>query len=188
MVLVFSAPRKLNKNTYETKKLFVVLSLSCLCLCASAQKKDHRDPGFRGYAAITDQLGVFVGDDFSLGHMFDRKNYLGLGVSAFTLPSHSLPFYGNVFGEYRHYFKESKNSMFIGSKAGFSHSFKYDEKPGITFKNGIMVEPNFGWSWGLKSGNALELLLGVNLTMPVGERRTSRSIMPLPKIGFAFSF
>ena len=172
----------------KLKKLFVALSLVCLCLCASAQTKDHRDPGFRGYAAITDQLGVFVGADFAVGKMFDRKNFLGVGVSAFVLPNDVLPLFGSVFGEYRHYFKETKNSMFIGSKVGYCHGFKYEDKYGMTFKNGILVEPNFGWSWGLKSGNALELLIGANVVAPLGETRTSRKLLPLPKIGFAFSF
>ena len=187
MVLAFVC-LDLNHLLMKTKRFLAAIALACLCLCASAQTKDHRDPGFQGYAAITDQLGVFVGADVSLGAMLDRMNYLGAGVGAFVYPGDEWPLYGNLFVDYRHYFKDAKNSFFLGSKLGFSHAFGYDDLPQMTYNNGILAEPNLGWSWGLKSGNALELAIGATMLAPVGERRTNRNLMCLPKISFGFSF
>ena len=187
MVLDFDCP-DLNHLIMKIKRFLAAITLACLCLCASAQTKNHRDPGFRGYAAITDQLGVFVGADVSLGTMLDRKNYLGAGIGAFAFAGDEWPLFGNLFLDYRHYFKDAKNSFFMGSKLGFSHGFGYNKTPQMTYNNGILAEPNLGWSWGLKSGNALELAIGATLLAPVGERRSDRKLMCLPKISIGFSF
>lgn len=171
------------------KKIVLSIVLTGICLSAVAQRRDYRDPGFKGSVAITDQLGVFVGGDVSMGYMFDRKNYLGGGVGAFIFPKDGdIPVYGNAFADYRHYFKDAKDSMFIGSKLGFSHAFSYETNGGVTYKNGILFEPNFGWSWTLKSGHGLELGLGATLIAPVGDYRSDKKILPLPKISFGFSF
>ena len=171
------------------KKFLIAIALTGICFGAAAQTKDYRDPGFKGSVAITDQLGVFVGGDVSLGYMFDRKNYLGGGVGAFVFPKDGdIPVDGNLFADYRHYFKDTKNSMFAGSKLGFSHAFNYMDNSGVTYHNGILLEPNFGWSWGLKSGHGLELSLGATLLAPVGESRTDKKVLAMPKISFGFSF
>lgn len=171
------------------KRIIVSITLTAICFGAVAQTKDYRDPGFKGSVAITDQLGVFVGGDVSLGYMFDRKNYLGAGVGAFVFPKgEDMPVYGNVFADYRHYFKDTRNSMFIGSKLGFSRAFSYATNGGVTYQNGILLEPNFGWSWALRSGHGLELGLGASLIAPVGEYRSDKKILPLPKISFGFNF
>ena len=171
------------------KKLFIAIALTGICFGAVAQTKDYRDTGFKGSFAITDQLGVLVGGDVSLGYMFDRKNYLGGGAGAFIFPKDGdIPVYGNAFADYRHYFKDTRNSMFIGSKLGFSHAFSYETNSGVTYRNGVLLEPNFGWSWGLKSGHGLELGLGATLIAPVGDYRSDRKILPLPKISFGVSF
>ena len=76
----------------------------------------------------------------------------------------------------------------MGIKAGWSHAFNYNSNSGIKFKNGILIEPNIGGSWLLKSGNGLILGFGVAMIFPVGDFRTDKKIFPLPKISFGFEF
>ena len=173
----------------NVRKTIIVLAMASICMGTAAQTRDYRNPGFKGSVAVTDQLGVFVGADVSLGKMLNRKNYIGGGVSGYLFPKDGeIPVYGNIFGEYRHYFKDAGKSMFAGSKAGLAHAFNYDNNDSITFQNGILLEPNFGWSWGLKSGHGLELGLGATLIAPFGDTRTARKVIGLPKLAFGFSF
>ena len=40
----------------------------------------------------------------------------------------------------------------------------------------------------MKSGNGLTLGLGAALYMPVGESRTDKKVLPMPKLSFGFEF
>ncbi len=172
------------------KTKLIISTLAFLFLISSsvfAQNGIGRSRGYHGSIAVTDQLGVFVGAETSHGYMFDSHNYIGLGIGGFILPNDSLPIYMNTFIDYHNYLRE-KNTFVLGLKAGWSHAFNYLEDSGIQYQNGVLFEPNAGWSWRLKSGNGLCLGLGASMILPLGNSRTSRKILPLPKISFGFEF
>lgn len=169
----------------------IILSfvLMGMCLAVSAQVNDFRNPGFKVSVALTDQLGVFVGADVSMGYMLTRQHYLGIGVGTFFLPKdETIPFYGNLFADYRYFFKPARNSLFAGSQLGFSHAFNYGRDTGIQYWNSLLLSPNVGWYWGHKSGKGLMLGLGATLIAPIGGARTDRKILALPKISFGLEF
>lgn len=167
--------------------LAILFITSLLATNSFAQSEIKRRSGYYGNITITDHLGVFVGLETSHGYMFDKHNYLGAGVGGFILPNNNHPTYMNTFLDYHCYLKE-KNSFVLGMKAGWSHAFNYNSNSGIKFKNGILIEPNIGGSWLLKSGNGLILGFGVAMIFPVGDFRTDKKIFPLPKISFGFEF
>ena len=172
------------------KHIKLIISLGFLLLIAAsayAQNSNDRSEGYRGNLAITDHLGVFIGVETSHGYMFDSHNYLGLGIGGFVLPNESHPTYMNAFIDYHNYLRDN-NTLVLGVKAGWSHAFNYQKDSGIKFENGILCEPNIGWSWSLNSGNGLYLGLGASLIFPLGESRTEKTVLPMPKISFAFEF
>lgn len=172
------------------KHIKLIISLGFLLLIAAsayAQNSNDRSEGYRGNLAITDHLGVFIGAETSHGYMFDSHNYLGLGIGGFVLPNESHPTYMNAFIDYHNYLRDN-NTLVLGVKAGWSHAFNYQKDSGIKFENGILCEPNIGWSWSLNSGNGLYLGLGASLIFPLGESRTEKTVLPMPKISFAFEF
>lgn len=168
--------------------IVLTAALSLMGLNLMAQSKDYRSTGYHGNVMITDHLGVFVGAETSHGYMFDRHNYLGAGVGGFVFPNESHPTYMNAFIDYHHYLKDKPGTFVMGMKAGYSHAFNYEGNGGITFKNGVLVEPNVGWSWQLRSGKGLSLNLGASMIVPVGESRTNKKVILLPKLSFGFAF
>ncbi len=172
------------------KHIKLIISLGFLLLIAAsayAQNSNDRSEGYHGNLAITDHLGVFIGAETSHGYMFDSHNYLGLGIGGFVLPNESHPTYMNAFIDYHNYLRDN-NTLVLGVKAGWSHAFNYQKDSGIKFENGILCEPNIGWSWCFNSGNGLYLGLGASLIFPLGESRTEKTVLPMPKISFAFEF
>ena len=120
--------------------------------------------------------------------MFDRHNYLGVGVGGFIFPNSSHPTFMNAFLDYHNYLSKKASTPVLGLKAGGSHSFNYEGLSGVKFKNAVLIEPSLGWSWGLKSGKGLTLGLGAALYLPVGESRTDKKVLPMPKLSFGFEF
>ena len=174
----------------KTKYITLTLALAVVSICsvsAYAQNNNGRAPGYHGNLAITDHLGVFIGAETSHGYMFDSHNYLGLGIGGFVLPNDSHPTYMNAFIDYHNYLRD-KNTLVLGVKAGWSHAFNYQKDSGIKFENGILCEPNIGWSWCFNSGYGLYLGLGASLIFPLGESRTEKTVLPMPKITFGFEF
>lgn len=169
-------------------KLLLIAVLAVSSLNVSAQIPSFREQGYKGSVSLTDHLGVFVGAETSHGFMLDNHNYLGLGVGGFVFPNADHPTFMNVFLDYQNYLMNKASTPTLGMKAGFAHAFNYEENVGIHFKNAILLEPNVGWSWGLKSGKGLSLGLGASLFLPVGEARTDKKVLPMPKISFAFEF
>ena len=169
------------------KLIISICAMFLICISAHAQDGNGRSEGYRGNLAITDHLGVFIGAETSHGYMFDSHNYLGLGIGGFVLPNDSHPTYMNAFIDYHNYLRDN-NTLVLGVKTGWSHAFNYQKDSGINFENGILCEPNIGWSWSLNSGNGLYLGLGASLIFPLGESRTEKTVLPMPKISFAFEF
>jgi hypothetical protein len=172
-----------------SKRLLVVTAvLAVVSFNATAQTDDYRGKGYKGSVSITDQFGVWVGAETSHGIMFDRHNYLGVGVGGFIFPNSSHPTFMNAFLDYHNYLSKKASTPVLGLKAGGSHSFNYEGLSGVKFKNAVVIEPSLGWSWGLKSGKGLTLGLGAALYLPVGESRTDKKVLPMPKLSFGFEF
>ena len=68
------------------------------------------------------------------------------------------------------------------------HGFDYENKGGMKLQNGLFVEPNVGWSWGLRSGHGLTISLGGKVIAPLGDKRTDQKALFMPKISFGFEF
>lgn len=171
--------------------LVVTAAFAVISFSALAQTHDYRGKGYKGSVSITDQYGVFVGVETSHGIMFDRHNYLGVGVGGFIFPNSDHPTFMNTFLDYHNFLSNKASTPVLGLKAGGSHCFNYEGGNGLTevkFKNAVVIEPSAGWSWGLKSGNGLTLGLGAALYMPVGESRTDKKVLPMPKLSFGFEF
>ena len=176
----------------KVMKCFIrlLVSVETLCLmtiCAYAQTSNSRTQGYHGNITLTDHLGVFVGVETSHGYMLDNHNYIGLGVGGFILPNNSHPTYMNTFFDYHNYLRD-KSTLVLGVKAGWSHAFNYLKDSGIKYKNGVLCEPNIGWSWCLQSGKGLYLGLGATLVFPFGDSRTDQKVLPLRKISFGLEY
>ena len=145
----------MNGMTLKIVQVFVFMSffflgfLFLVTVSSYAQNSNGRSRGYHGNLAITNHLGVFIGAETSHGYMFDGHNYLGLGIGGFVLPNNNHPTYMNTFIDYHNYVKDN-NTLVLGVKAGWSHAFNYQKDSGIKFENGILCEPNIGWSWCFK--------------------------------------
>ncbi|MBO6221666.1 MAG: hypothetical protein J6N46_07000, partial [Bacteroidales bacterium] len=64
----------------------------------------------------------------------------------------------------------------------------YESASGMKLKDGLFVEPNVGWSWGLRSGKGLTLGLGGKFIAPLGKTRTDQKMLFMPKLSFGFEF
>jgi len=169
------------------RTITVLFALIMAASLSFAQSGNSRFRGYQGNIMITDHLGVFIGLETSHGYMFDKHNYLGAGIGGFIFPNESHPTYMNTFVDYHHYLKE-QNSLVLGVKAGWSHAFNYAGNSGIQYGNGILLEPNIGWSWLFKSGKGLFAGLGLAMIIPVGDSRTDWKVLPMPKISLGFEF
>ena len=178
------------KTKIAMKKIVLLLSIfACIAsVNTQAQVRDYRSNGYHGNIGIVDYLGVYVGAETSHGVMIDRYSFLGLGVGLFVLPNNTHPTYLNAFADYHIYLKDNISTPVLGIKAGVSHSLDYEKNSGIQFENGVLIEPSFSWSWGMRNGKGLTLGLGMTNIFPIGDSRTDKKILPLPKISFEFVF
>ena len=100
----------------------------------------------------------------------------------------SMPMFANTFIDYHNYVKDKKNTLVLGIKLGHSLALNYMSDYGTKYKNAILLEPNIGWNWQFRRGGALYLYCGVSTLFIVGESRTSKKYIPLPKLGVGFEF
>ncbi len=172
------------------KKLSIALFAFVFCASAFAQTPEFRAKGYKGSVSIFDQLGVYVGVETSHGLMLDSHNYIGVGANLWMFPNgEKNPTFANAFLDYHNYLKDTKSTPVLGVKTGLMHSFKYDEDSGITLKNGIFVEPNFGWSWALSGGKTgFTTTFSVPVLTPLGDNRMSHKVSFMPKISFTLEF
>ncbi len=155
---------------------------------ASAQN-DYRSRGYKGSVSITDHLGVWVGAETSHGYMFNRNVYLGAGIGGYIFPNgDDNPYFGEAFLDFHSYLRNKKGTPVVGLKTGFMHGFDFEKKYGMTLENGLFIEPNVGWSWGLRSGHGLTVGLGGKVIAPLGDKRTDQKALFMPKISVGFEF
>ena len=160
-----------------SKVLLAGVLILTSCIGASAQN-DYRSKGYKGSVSITDHYGVWLGAETSHGYMFNRNIYLGAGIGGYIFPNGTEnPYFGEAFLDFHSYLK-----------TGFMHGFDFEKKDGMTLENGLFLEPNVGWSWGLRSGQGFTIGLGGKVIAPLGDKRTDKKALLMPKISFGFEF
>ena len=121
--------------------------------------------------------------------MFNRNIYLGAGIGGYIFPDgNENPYFGEAFLDFHSYLRDRKGTPVLGLKTGFMHGFNYESASGMKLKDGLFVEPNVGWSWGLRCGKGLTLGLGGKFIAPLGETRTDQKVLFMPKLSFGFEF
>lgn len=170
-------------------KLVLVGALAVVSCFVSSAQNDYRSKGYKGSVSITDQFGVWLGAETSHGYMFNRNIYLGAGIGGYIFPDgNENPYFGEAFLDFHSYLRDRKGTPVLGLKTGFMHGFNYESASGMKLKDGLFVEPNVGWSWGLRSGKGLTLGLGGKFIAPLGETRTDQKVLFMPKLAFGFEF
>ena len=171
-----------------SKVLLAGVLIVTSCIGASAQN-DYRSKGYKGSVSITDHYGVWLGAETSHGYMFNRNIYLGAGIGGYIFPNGTEnPYFGEAFLDFHSYLRNKKGTPVVGLKTGFMHGFDFEKKDGMTLENGLFVEPNVGWSWGLRSGPGVTIGRGGTGIAPLGDKRTDKKALLMPKISFGFEF
>lgn len=170
------------------KIVLTLLAIIAISSGAFAQVNDFRSKGYKGSLSIADQFGVWAGIETSHGYMFNSKNYIGAGVGVYMFPNgRNYPTFANFFVDYQHYFKDARNTPLAGVKSGLYKTLNSYES-GWKFHQAVYLEPNVGYSWGLKNGKAFTTTLGASFYNPFGENYVSNPVVVMPKIGFTFEF
>ena len=178
----------LNFMNHFSKVLLAGVLIVVSFIGASAQN-DYRSQGYKGSVSITDHFGVFVGAETSHGYMFNRNVYLGAGIGGYIFPNGTEnPSFGEAFLDFHSYLRNKKGTPVVGLKTGYMHGFDYENKGGMKLQNGLFVEPNVGWSWGLRSGHGLTVGLGGKVIAPLGDKRTDQKALFMPKLSIGFEF
>lgn len=162
-------------------KLISVVAMALVCTTVCAQTKDFRSPGYKGSISLMDQYGVWAGLETSHGLMFDRHNYLGLGMNAsICLPKldETPPVFSNFFVDYHNYLFDKNSTPVLGVKAGYMTALNSKKTNGWRFTQAVFVEPNIGWSWAMKNGCGFTTNLGAAFYKPVGHSSTNLVVMP----------
>lgn len=172
------------------KYIFIVIIcfISVFNVHEIVAKTTYHSKGYHANIMVTNHFFVFMGAETSHGYMFDNHNYLGVGIGGYFLPMASMPIFANTFIDYHNYVKDKKNTLVLGIKLGHSLALNYMSDYGTKYKNAILLEPNIGWNWQFRRGGALYLYCGVSTLFIVGESRTSKKYIPLPKLGVGFEF
>ena len=164
-------------------------ALFVVCSSGVSAQNDYRSQGYKGSVSITDHYGDWVGAETSHGYMFNRNIYLGAGVGGYIFPNGTQnPFFAEGFLDFHSYLRNRKGTPVVGVKTGFMHGFDYEKKDGMNLENGLFVEPNIGWSWGLRSGQGFTIGLGGKAIAPLGDSRTDKKVILMPKVSFGFEF
>lgn len=159
----------------------IFVSYSCGDLYAQ-----ERNRGYQGSVSYSNMALQWNGIETSHGYMFNEHHYLGAGAGIFVIPfSKPEGFLGHVFVDYHAYWFDKKSTPTAGLKIGYIRSF-----PDKDDLQNVEIEPNIGWSWILKSGNALALSSGVNI-VPESIHFTETESLPFtlaPCLRFGFEF
>ena len=146
-----------------------------------APQKDFRDPGYKGNVSVTNMGLLTLGIETSHGYMFDRSNYLGIAAGAYSFGGHHFDL-GGLFLDYTHYMRDAQSSFRIGARLGAFFDFASLLAYGANTYALPLVEPNIGWSWVLRNGTGLSVILGAVIA-PDGTRTDIA-----PKVTLSFEF
>ncbi len=170
-------------------KLTLAVALAFACTAVSAQTNNFRTPGYKGSVSLIDQYGVWAGVETSHGVMFDRHNYLGVGMSvSLFLPDlgNNPPIFGQFFVEYQNYLLDKKSTPVLGVKAGYLKALNEKKTTGWNFTQAAFIEPNVGWNWAMKNGCGFTTSLGAAMFKPIGD--SSKNFVVMPKLSLTFEF
>ena len=180
---------------------FIMAMFACMA-SLSAQPKDevkadkakarkeipaYRQKGYAGNASLFKSYG-FSGLDTSHGYMFNEHHYLGAGAN-YSICDWSWRFQLlNLYVDYKAYVFKRRSTLTAGLKAGYPLVALFDE--GKVYSGGassIILDPNIGWDWGLKSGYGLTLSLGIRTWFFIDEGEFFPvELMPFISFGFQF--
>lgn len=147
--------------------------------------KDFREKGYKGNVSLAG-YGIFSpGIETSHGYMINENHYVGVlgGVNFLPLETKfTKAFFSAINLDYTWYIMDKRSTPIVGMRVGpYFTLMKSDEKRTLYITG--MVLPNVGWSWGLKSGNALNAKIGVWVT---GISFSSTKSLPFISLGFEF--
>ena len=147
----------------------------------------YRQKGYAGNASLFKSYG-FSGLDTSHGYMFNEHHYLGAGAN-YSICDWSWRFQLlNLYVDYKAYVLKRRSTLTAGLKAGYPLVALFDE--GKVYSGGassIILDPNIGWDWGLKSGYGLTLSLGIRSWFFIDEGEFFPvELMPFISFGFQF--
>ena len=120
--------------------------------------------------------------------MFNEHHYLGAGAN-YSICDWSWRFQLlNLYVDYKAYVLKRRSTLTAGLKAGYPLVALFDE--GKVYSGGassIILDPNIGWDWGLKSGYGLTLSLGIRTWFFIDEGEFFPvELMPFISFGFQF--
>jgi len=158
----------------------------CIPGKGASQGAGYRDRGYKGSISYTNMILAWNGLDTSHGYMFNEHHYLGGGLGAYLVPSDVFPTIVHLYADYHAYWFDKKSTPTAGIKVGYARSVNpSDTRP----LSSVEIEPNIGWSWGLKSGNGLTLSIGARMFVgPSTQIGGYSGFMIAPVLSFAFEF
>lgn len=147
----------------------------------------YRQKGYAGSVSLS-QFYLFTGLETSHGYMFNEHHYLGAGAN-YSICDWSWRFQLlNLYVDYKAYVLKRRSTLTAGLKAGYPLVALFDE--GKVYSGGassIILDPNIGWDWGLKSGYGLTLSLGIRTWFFIDEGEFFPvELMPFISFGFQF--
>ena len=169
------------------KILIIALGVLFMCTPLFSQETNYRSKGYKGSVSYTNTLLIWNGLDTSHGYMFNEHHYLGVGGGFYMVPDFTTnPAIVHAYLDYHAYWFDKRSTPLAGIKLGYARSIH----PADSYLSAMEIEPNIGWSWGLKSGKGLTLTLGAKiLTVPVNfTENSSLPMSVLPSLAFAFEF
>ena len=174
-------------GTVVKKLTLIFAAIFCVSYSCETLYAQERNKGYQGSVSYSNMALLWNGIETSHGYMFDEHHYLGAGVGLLVVIPFSKPegVLGHIFVDYHAYWFDKKSTPTAGLKIGYMRSFPDKGN----FQN-VEIEPDIGWSWILKSGNALALSLGANIVPePIHFTETESlpfTIAPCLRFGFEF--
>ena len=169
------------------KKLALIVAIYFVSYSCETLYAQERNKGYQGSISYSNMALLWNGIETSHGYMFNEHHYLGAGVGLLAAIPFSKPegFLGHIFVDYHAYWFDKKCTPMAGVKIGYIRSF-----PDKGNLQNVEMEPNIGWSWILKSENALAISLGANI-VPESIHFTETDSLPFtiaPCLCFVFEF
>jgi len=170
-------------------KRLIAVFVTILAINANAfsQIPSFRERGYKGNVSYTNMFFVWNGFDTSHGYMFNEHHYLGGGTGFCIVPDGlDFPTFVHLYADYHAYCFKKASTLVAGIKLGYAKSVL----PESWDLNAFELEPNIGWSWGLKSGHGITLSLGayiITSTVNITEISSS-AVAALPRLSLSFEF
>ncbi len=157
---------------------------------AFAQTSDLRKPGYKGSLSLLYQGLPCVGVETSHGAMINQHHYLGAGAGFYVFPDgKGFPSFAEAFLDYHAFILKKDSTPVAGIKVGYVRSL-WENANGYTngynYKQGLSIQPEFGWSWALGPKYGLSLSAGANLVFPM--EKYNKVVFVAPRAAITFEF